>query len=215
MTRNCSNSIFLLIGWCFTFSVACGTRHAGACQDQSTLQQVRSLISNKCFACHGPDEKARKADLRLDTFEGATESAIQPGSPDESDLIERIISDDPDVVMPPPSHGKALTKSEQQLLHDWIGDGAKFSKHWSYIKPIRPNVPQFDDDSANRWIKNPIDAFTLARMRQQKLTTSATADRETILRRLALDITGLPPTLKEVQQFIDDDSDDAYEKMGR
>lgn len=177
-------------------------------------QKVRSLLSNKCFACHGPDEDARQADLRLDTREGAIESAIDLDDPDQSELLARIASDDPDTVMPPAKHGKPLTDEEQKLMSKWIKEGATYTSHWSYVKPEKPDVPEIAlakfSQSGNG---NEIDRFVQSRLVGTNLQPSKPADRLTIIRRLALDLTGLPPTREEVKNFVNDKSDSAYENL--
>lgn len=171
-------------------------------------QQVRSLLSNKCFACHGPDSEARAADLRLDTREGALDWAIDLDDPESSEVIQRVTSEDEDTVMPPPKHGKALTKSEVDLLKKWIADGAQYVKHWSYESPAKAPIQPVGVEGGNE-----IDGFILAKLKQRSLSFSERAERTTLIRRLALDVTGLPPTPEEVAQFVEDSSPDAYEKL--
>ena len=178
-------------------------------------RDIRPILSNKCFACHGPDEESREADLRLDSFDGATEDlggyqAIKPGDASESELINRVTSDDEDEVMPPPSHGEPLTQSEKEKLARWIEGGAKFSRHWSYVAPQRPAVPAPANDI---WSSNEIDRFVLDQMQKRKLKPNARADRYALIRRLSLDLTGLPPSIQEADQFVADTSKDAYEKL--
>lgn len=172
-------------------------------------KQIRPILSNKCFACHGPDENAREADVRLDTFEGATDWAIDLDAPEESELIARIESDDEDLIMPPNGHGKPLTKEEIQSIKQWIDEGAKYDRHWSYVAPRSPTVPSV---SHGRRI-NSIDNFILSKLNGTGLQQTNEADRVTIARRLALDLTGLPPTLDEVKRFVADSSANAYEKL--
>jgi hypothetical protein len=184
-------------------------------------RDIRPILSNNCYFCHGPDEKERKggsegkAGLRLDTEDGLSadlggHAAIVKGNPDASELIKRVISGDPDTVMPPAKTGKKLTPREIDLLRRWVKDGATFSKHWSYAKPVRPVVPQPKDAT---WAKNDIDRFLLARLDKEGLKPQPEADRATLIRRLSLDITGLPPTLAEVDAFANDKSTNAYEKL--
>jgi len=177
-------------------------------------RDIRPILSNACFACHGPDPKTREAGLRLDTFDGATEDlgdyfAVKPGAPDESELLTRVTSDDRYEIMPPPKHGKPLSKQQTDLLEKWIADGAKYSKHWSYTAPVRPRVP----NTKSGWVNNEIDEFILRKIRKQKLSPSDSADRLTIIRRLALDLTGLPPTLDQADDFLADRSKNAYENL--
>jgi hypothetical protein len=171
--------------------------------------QIRPILSNNCYACHGPDEAARAADLRLDTYDGATDFAIDTDDPAESELLLRVASTDNSEVMPPPKHGKPLTTEEQQLLLEWIQQGAKYAKHWSYEKPTKSEVPS----PVNNSVVNPIDNFILKRLKRDGMQFSAAADRLTIIRRLALDLTGLPPTPEQVDLFVSDQSANAYEKL--
>lgn len=172
-------------------------------------RDVRPILSNNCFTCHGPDEKERKGKLRLDTFDGATKGgAVVPGKPDESELIARVITKDDKDVMPPAKLGKKLTAKEIDTLKAWIAQGGKYATHWSYVKPVRPAVPTVAIPT-----RNAVDNFLFARLAAEGLKPSAEADKPTLIRRVALDLTGLPPTLEEVDQFLKDESKDAYEKM--
>ncbi|MGL6074965.1 MAG: PSD1 and planctomycete cytochrome C domain-containing protein [Fimbriiglobus sp.] len=174
-------------------------------------RDVRPIIFDKCVACHGPDEKERKGKLRLDEREGAIESgAINISKPAESAILERIHSEDVNEVMPPPRTGKKVTPREAEILKQWISEGAKYSTHWSYTAPKRPELPKVSEAT---WAKNGIDHFILARLDREKIKPQPEADKATILRRVALDITGLPPTVAEVDEFLKDTSPQAYEKM--
>ena len=181
-------------------------------------RDIRPILSNKCFACHGPDEGQLEAGLRLDDRKVATgelesgSTAIVPGKPDSSELLTRVSSDDEDVRMPPAEFGKALTDEEVATLRRWIEQGAEFADHWSYVKPVRPDVPTVPD-AHKSWPKNSIDNFALQRMLLQSVTPSSAADRRAIARRVSLDLTGLPPTIEEVNAFVADKSDDAYENF--
>jgi hypothetical protein len=178
-------------------------------------RQVLPILSDNCFACHGPDAKKRKARLRLDTKQGAFAElrsggfAIVAGKPDDSALVDRINSDNPRQLMPPPSSHKRLTAAQKELLRQWIAQGAKWSSHWAYAPPRRPPLPRV---SSSRWERTPIDRFILARLDAEGLEPSPEADRITLLRRVTLDLTGLPPTLAEVDAFLADTSPSAYEK---
>jgi hypothetical protein len=179
-------------------------------------KDIRQLLSNKCFHCHGPDEEDRKAKLRLDTREGALKekdgfAAIVPGNIDDSELIYRILSDDEDEVMPPPGKGEPFTKEEVELLKQWIKEGAEYEVHWSYQKPARPEVPKVSSKTLK--VRTPVDAFVLERLNQEKLNPSPEADRYTLIRRVSLDLTGLPPTPEEVEAFIADTKPGAYERL--
>ncbi|MBI1310870.1 DUF1553 domain-containing protein [bacterium] len=187
----------------------------GEAQKIDFNRQIRSILSNRCFACHGPDEEEREADLRFDTAEGALadlggHAAIVPGKPEESTLVERITSTDPDLRMPPASHGEPLSPTEVKLLTEWIRQGAKFEQHWSYVKPVRPELPAVKNTA---WVRNEIDRFILARLEREGLAPTEETDRYALIRRVSLDLTGLPPSLEEVDQFIADKSADAYEKL--
>jgi len=173
-------------------------------------RDIRPILSNNCYACHGPDDAARKADLRLDNFAGATgqdggTAAVVAGDPAKSSLVERVTSKERGEVMPPPKTGKKLTEKETALLAAWVKQGGKYAKHWSYEPPVRPKVPA--------GATNPIDAFIRAKLAPLGLKPSPEADRYTLVRRVALDLTGLPPTWKEVEEFVNDKSANAYEKM--
>jgi len=181
-------------------------------------KQIRSILSNKCFACHGPDEGKLQAGLRLDNASTATKplesgvTAIVPGKPDESELIARITDTDPDVQMPPPHFAKPVTEAEVAILRRWIEQGAPYAVHWSYVAPTRPEAPRVDA-AYQGWATNPIDHFALPKMIEHGLKPSPTADREALARRLFLDIIGLPPTVQEVDAFVNDKAPDAYEKL--
>ncbi len=181
---------------------------AAACGDEPIDfgRDIRPILSDKCFHCHGPDAETREADLRLDNEEGATEWAIVPGNIDESEVIARVLTDDPDSVMPPPSTNKKLTAEEVDLLKRWVEEGAVYQQHWAFVGPQRPDIPAV---SKEHWIHNPIDAFVLRRLDKEALQPSDDADRITWLRRLSLDLIGLPPTIEEIDAFLLDESADA------
>jgi hypothetical protein len=170
-------------------------------------RDIRPILSNNCFFCHGQDNANRKAELRLDTEEGQRANhVVVPGSLDESLLIERILSTVPDVVMPPPDSNKALSTKDKELLKRWVVEGAAFERHWSWIAPKRTQPGKSPSP-------NPIDAFILEKLDEQGLKPSPEADRTTLIRRVTLDLTGLPPTLEEVDNFLSDKSETAYEKV--
>ncbi len=172
-------------------------------------QDIRPILSDNCFYCHGFDPKNRKADLRLDTFEGATANgAIVPGHLSKSEAWNRILSDDPEEVMPPPKSHKKLTSAQKDVLRRWIEGGAKYEPHWAFV-PIRRAVPP--SVSLADWPMNPIDPFVLARLEREGIAPSPAASKETLLRRVTLDLTGLPPTLRELDAFLSDSSPNAYE----
>ncbi len=184
-----------------------------SCADQPLRfnRDIRPILSEKCFACHGPDSAARKADLRLDQREIAIDmDAIAPGDPETSELVFRIEETDPTIMMPPPKSDKVLTAQEKATLRRWIAEGAEYEPHWSLIAPQKPEPPQVSDES---WVKNPIDRFVLAKLEKAGLKPAPEADRHTLVRRLSLDLTGLPPDPKLVDEFIKDDQPGAYERL--
>ena len=179
-------------------------------------RDIRPILSDNCYACHGPDSGKRKAGLRLDLKEAALAKlksdnfAIVPGDPAKSALIARITNKDEDERMPPLKTGKHLTDAQIDLLRRWIVQGAVWQGHWSFIKPERPSPPA---TTGKRWARNPIDQFILARIEKEKLKPSPEADRATLIRRVAFDLTGLPPTPTEVDAFFADKQPDAYERL--
>lgn len=177
-------------------------------------RDVRPILSNNCFACHGPDEKVRKGEMRLDTREGAIEAVVVPGKPDESELLKRLTTNDASELMPPAKTNKRLTPREIEILKQWIKDGAPYATHWAYTKPIAPPVPTFSRDPKGiAWVRNPIDAFVYQRLANESLPPSIEADRTALIRRVSLDLTGLPPTPEEADAFVKDTAPDAYEKL--
>ncbi|MDQ3622080.1 MAG: PSD1 and planctomycete cytochrome C domain-containing protein [Verrucomicrobiota bacterium] len=185
--------------------------------DSDFNRDIRPILSDKCFHCHGPDEKERKGGergLRLDTAEGALEDlggyrAIVPGKPDESEVIKRLLTDEKDDLMPPAKSGKKVTAREIDLLERWIAAGAKYARHWAYEKPRLAPLPEVKDKS---WARGPLDQFVLARLEREGLAPQPEADRFALARRVALDLTGLPPAIEEVDAFVSDIAPDAYER---
>ena len=181
-------------------------------------RDVRALLSNKCFFCHGPDADERKGGtdgLRFDTPEGIVAdlggyAAVVPGDPAASALIERVSSDDDSLVMPPPESGSRLSPQEVETLRRWIAEGAKYPRHWSYVPPARPAVPDVPDPVR---CENAIDRFVAARLARRGLRPAPEADRTTLVRRVTLDLTGLPPTPGQVAAFVADGSPDAYGRL--
>jgi len=174
-------------------------------------RDIRPILAENCFRCHGPDSAARQAELRLDQRDVAVErGAIVPGDPAASELIRRINSDDPEEQMPPPSSRRQLTAEQKETLRRWIAEGAAYEPHWSLIPPVRPELPEVHNEA---WVRNPIDRFILARLEAAGLSPAPEADRRTLARRLALDLTGLPPEPEVVEAFVEDPSSDAYEKL--
>ncbi len=178
-------------------------------------RDIRPILSDTCYTCHGPAQSTRKADLRLDTRDGLFGDlggyrAVVPGKPGQSDLLRRVSTAERSKKMPPPSSGRQLTPRQIELLRRWVEQGAVYQNHWSYIPPQRPSVPAVGDPS---WPRNPIDHFLLARLDREGLRPSPEAPREALLRRVTLDLTGLPPTLAEIDAFANDRAADAYEKV--
>ena len=179
-------------------------------------RDVRPILTEHCIACHGPDEKARKADLRLDGIDLAkvvTSSGrlVAPGQTDTSDLLVRVRETRRDKVMPPPRHGKPLSTAQVAILDAWVKEGAKGAAHWAFIPPQRPVEPKVRDVGGRR--RNPVDAFILARLEREGLAFSPEAGKATLLRRVSLDLTGLPPTPEEMAAFLADTRPDAYERQ--
>jgi hypothetical protein len=179
---------------------------------------IRPILSDRCFKCHGPDANQRKAELRLDTPEGVRAAlkdnpeahVIVPGKPDQSEVYLRISASDTSYQMPPPKSNLSLTKDEIALIRKWIRQGATYKTHWAFIPPKKSALPHVRDED---WCKNEIDYFVLSRLEKAKLEPNKEADRERLLKRVSLDITGLPPSLEMQDRFLADRSDDAYEKM--
>ncbi|MBL7859750.1 MAG: PSD1 domain-containing protein [Cyclobacteriaceae bacterium] len=202
------------------FLTGCGSKQSALSRLDSVdfNLHIRPILSDRCFKCHGPDANQRKSNLRLDTREGALASlkdnpnahAIVPGRPDQSEVYLRIASTDTAVQMPPPESNLALTATEIQLIKKWIEQGAVFKPHWAFIPPRRAALPVIENES---WPQNEIDHFTLARMEAAKLAPNAEADKERLLKRLSLDLTGLPPSIELQNQFLNNPSEAAYEKM--
>ncbi|MFO1460684.1 MAG: PSD1 and planctomycete cytochrome C domain-containing protein [Verrucomicrobiota bacterium] len=176
-------------------------------------RDVLPVLSDACFSCHGPDAQSRKAGLRLDTAEGARTPgksgavAVVPGDPGRSELIRRLLSTDPDEVMPPPKSHRRLSPAQLDLLKRWIAEGASWGRHWAYEVPVRPSVPEV------RGGGNPVDGFIRARLESEGLTPAREASREALIRRVTLDLTGVPPTLAERSAFLHDELPGAYERL--
>ncbi len=203
-----------------TVLVAAGAGFAGDSDERIDFNsQIRPILSDRCFACHGPDEqiRAKAGGLRLDTFEGATaflkdgrSRAITPGRPDQSVLLMRIRSHDPQLRMPPPDFKLTVSEEEAALLERWIAQGAEYTAHWAFVTPRRPELPAVKNGA---WVRDDLDRFVLAKLERKGLSPAPEADRETLIRRVTLDLTGLPPTLEEIDAFLADQSPDAYEKV--
>ncbi|WP_439621590.1 DUF1553 domain-containing protein [Gemmata sp.] len=173
-------------------------------------RDIRPILAENCFSCHGADSAARKAGLRLDQREAAVEAkAIEPGKPEKSSLVERVYAADPKELMPPPKSHKKLTAAQKETLKRWIAEGAEYQPHWSFLSPTRPKVPAVQDKA---WVRNPIDAFVLAKLEAAGLKPAPEADRRTLARRLAFDLTGLPPEPADAEALVADKSEMWYEK---
>ena len=216
-----SNSPFhfavLLLGLC-CWAVC----HEGAIAAETSPtydKDVRPILSQFCFKCHGPDDGQRQAGLRLDTKEGATSpvdsghTAIVPGNVDKSELVRRILSEDAEIRMPPPSTKFMLTDAQKATLKQWVDSGATYAAHWAFVPPTRPAIPVVAGNIHPSALHSPIDDFILSRLNAAQLTPSLPADRYTLIRRASLDLIGLPPTPEEADEFIGTASPDAYERL--
>jgi hypothetical protein len=189
---------------------------AGVPRRVNYSRDIRPILSNTCFKCHGPDERQRKAGLRLDTKDGAFaklesgETAIVPGSSAKSAVYQRLTSHDPDVKMPPPDSAKSISAEQIELVKHWIDEGAEFHRHWSFIPPQHPPAPPI---KSPKEASNPIDRFVIAWLEEEGLRPAPEADKTTLIRRATFDLTGLPPTISEVDAFLADRSPNAYESL--
>ncbi len=202
----------------FAFSIVICISNVAVANASRTLsynRDIRPILSENCFSCHGTDSASRKAGLRLDHFETATNKlddgavAIVPGQPDKSEMIRRILATDDD-QMPPAKINKVLKPEQKELLKKWIAAGAKYEPHWAFVPPIKAPLPAVKN---SQWVKNPVDNFILARLQSEKLKPNSEADKRTLIRRVTLDLTGLPPSPEQVEAFVKDKSPDAYEKL--
>ncbi len=203
-------NLLIIVGICFSGSYL-------AAEDRIDFdRQIRPILSQHCFHCHGPDDEHREAGLRLDDGPSAKAeldsgtTAIVSGKPEESELIERIFTIDDDLVMPPKDANRDLNDNQKQLLKRWIAEGAEFTEHWAFVAPERPTLPEVTN---KKWSKNAIDHFILAKLEKASLQPSPPADKRTLIRRVTLDLTGLPPTPEEVEAFLTDDKPDAYGRV--
>ena len=180
-------------------------------------RDVLPILSNRCFRCHGPDEATREADLRRDEREQAVRAAagevgaIVPGRPEDSLLWQRITSDDPELRMPPAATGEPLSDKERQTLHAWITSGAKYARHWSFDPPRPQTAPR--PKRGAEWAQSPQDEWVLESLQEIDWQPNDVADRATLIRRVTLDLTGLPPTLAEVEAFENDNEPGAYRRV--
>ena len=179
-------------------------------------RDIQPILANHCYTCHGPDQNTRQSGLRLDQRDVATspsdsrETAIIPGKPEESELYRRLTSSDHDLRMPPAEQGSQPNQRQIELIKNWIEQGAQYERHWSFLPVRKPSVPKVAD---LKWVRNPIDAFVAQKLNQKGLTHSTEASRETLIRRVSFDLTGLPPSIAEVDLYLNDPSADAYERM--
>ncbi len=200
-------SSLLILSWGL---LVCSPLRAMAANDVEYNRDIRPILSDKCFFCHGPDPKHREADLRLDVEESAKEWVIIPGKTDESELVRRMTSPDSSERMPPEESGKKLSAKEIDLLKRWIAQGAKYQPHWAYVPPKKSPAPKVKNQA---WPVNWIDHYLLARWENEGLKPSPDADPVTLIRRLSFDLTGLPPMPAEVAAFVKDPSESAYEAI--
>ncbi|MBS1599083.1 MAG: PSD1 domain-containing protein [Bacteroidetes bacterium] len=210
--------IFILFTAIIFFSQSCEHKNSAALPETVSYNfDVRPILSDKCYACHGPDANKRQAGLRLDIPEVAYKTlkdnpnahVLVPGSPEQSELYIRISSKDTSEIMPPPSCGLTLTEPQIEILKKWISQGAKYEKHWAFSPPKQVALPQVSDQ---KWVKNEIDYFILNKLDQKGLKPNEEADKERLLKRICLDITGLPPSIELMDKFLNDASPNAYEK---
>jgi hypothetical protein len=208
----------LLIAAAFLLVIAGGAYFIGYKAESELPQQVdfnyhiRPILVQKCYLCHGPDPSSRKGDLRLDTYEGATAltkeglRAIDPEHTEKSLLLFRINHKDPDIIMPSPESNLTLTEAERKLLEKWIEQGAEYKQHWAFL-------PERSSPELINYKGNPIDHFINKKLDEHNLDKTDEADKNSLIRRVSYLITGLPPTERELQSFLNDESPDAYEKM--
>ena len=199
-------ALLILVGLCFSAASKQALADDGAIPETvSYNKHVRSILSENCYFCHGPDPNQRKADLRLDQPEGA-EHVINVDDPISSALVERIAEEDPDLQMPPPESGRTITDRQRKILTRWIEQGAQYEPHWAYIAPARPDVPKIQDAA---WPRNDIDKFILSALEAKEIEPSVRAKPNVIVRRMHLDLIGLPPTPAEVASFCQSFESDA------
>lgn len=210
----------ILLSFLLTGLSLCGVRKLVANYGQAIQfnRDVRPILSTHCWACHGPDSVARQGDLRLDKAESAYADrggyhVLNVQQPDDSELLKRIRSVDPDEQMPPPEVARRLTPREIETLSEWVRQGGRFEAHWSLIAPQAVEPPDLANDETKSGFSNPIDRFVLARLRVEGLQPASRASKETLIRRVTLDLTGLPPTLDEVDAFLGDERPDAWERV--
>ncbi len=203
------------LGWAaMILAPAFGLTAGLTAADVEFSRDVRPILSDKCFTCHGPDETKRLSGLRLDTEEGVMKDlggrfAVSPGRPDESEVWKRISHENDALKMPPVYAPKQLTAEEAETIREWIEQGAKYESHWAFSAPRKAPFP---DVKHAEWARNAVDRFVLARVEAEGMEPSAEAERAELLRRVSFDVTGLPPTPAELDRFLADDSPGAYEQ---
>ncbi|MHC4875161.1 MAG: PSD1 and planctomycete cytochrome C domain-containing protein [Planctomycetota bacterium] len=186
-------------------------RSSDAAADPSFARDIRPILASRCFVCHGPDESHREGDLRLDQREDAIDAgALVPGNSSDSELIRRILTTNPDEQMPPPDAKDQLTEKQKSLLRDWVQSGGEYEPHWAFVKPVRHEPPASRFDAQAR---NAIDRFIFARLESEGFAPSAQADRYALIRRVSLDLIGIPPTPEEADEFVADTDPRAYENL--
>ncbi|MEE2614362.1 MAG: DUF1553 domain-containing protein [Verrucomicrobiota bacterium] len=204
--------LIFVFGFCF---IVCFYNQAAIGDSIDYNRDIRPVLSRNCFSCHGPDDGTRKAGLRLDVREGVVAErkgapVVVPGKRNESELYARLLVADKDEIMPPPDSGHELTSEEIELIGKWIDDGVAYDRHWAFVPPVRPKIPDVKDRD---WVKNAIDYFILSELEATGHHPNKMADRYTIIRRLSLDLTGLPPSPAEVETFLNDKRSNAYESL--
>ncbi|HEV3024562.1 MAG TPA: PSD1 and planctomycete cytochrome C domain-containing protein, partial [Pirellulales bacterium] len=203
-----------LLAFCFALAPLAASAGEPAAQPRPSVdysRQIKPLLSDRCYACHGPDASQRKGDLALHTRNEAVKSAVKPGNAAASSVIERLRSNDAEFRMPPADSKKQpFSPDEVELVGRWIDEGATFDAHWAFVKPERPPLPAVKNQA---WVRNPIDAFVAARQEEHELAPAPEADRRTLIRRLSFDLTGLPPKPAEMAAFLADTNSDACEKL--
>ena len=196
---------------CALVSLAAHSTPTSGAQQIHFNRDIRPILSDNCFHCHGPDSGTRMAGLRLDQRDAAiAKGAIVPGNPQKSKLLDRVFASDHEMRMPPTSAHKELKPEQKALLRRWVAEGAIYEPHWAYVVPTRPALPTVQHRA---WVRNPVDAFILARLENEHIAPSPQADKRTLLRRVTLDLTGLPPTPEEIRAFLSDTRPDAYERV--
>jgi mono/diheme cytochrome c family protein len=196
-------------------SACASSRAADQASSVNFARDVRPILANNCFHCHGPDAAERKADLRLDVWDSVgdlhgAQAVIDSKKPTESELIKRITSEDADEHMPPADSGKTLRPDQVKILQQWVKDGGKYEQHWAFVAPKRPEVPAVKNQA---WVRNPIDTFVLARLEHEGLEPTPSANSNALLRRMSLDLVGLPPSLEDLATFERDGGEQAYQRQ--